>query len=122
MRQYSQDFDFPSGTVTGMTAINTNRLRLGAGTYYVEMRRREWCNLTSADYRITNLYRPEDPNAYEVQPNGTAAKAQMLQAGVTITGNLDTRDDKDYFCFTVNDFSTCSGLTFAYPSDGSFTV
>ena len=96
--------DISNNNLGGVTVQGNNLnnrsyyLRLPAGTYYVKVNRDYY--YSDIDYQITVNYAAED-ESYEKEFNNSLTKANGIQINQTLTGNLQSSDDVDYYKFTI---------------------
>jgi hypothetical protein len=81
---------------------NMNKFRLPAGTYYIEVRKRDYADFTNTDYKLTVKYKKETSTSYEQEFNNSLVNANVIKLNKTYTGNLSRSDGHDYYKFTLS--------------------
>lgn len=88
---------------TGENAkMSSECIRVPAGDYYVFIKSYYWCNL---DYTFSVYAKKEGTNA-ESENNGDYSIATKINFDTGITGNLQSRDDIDFYTFTIKNTSS----------------
>jgi len=100
------------GTVsvlTGMRAKTSNKIRLPAGSYYIQVLPVNSYDYSNSPYKLTINYTYEAKEAlysnielYETESNDVPYAANNLNLNSQLTGNLSDYADIDYFMFTLN--------------------
>ena len=73
------------------------KLRITGGVYYVKIEASWNSWLKPTDYQFKVVYSPESSASFETEDNNTEATADVIQPNVEYTGNLQDRDDIDYY-------------------------
>ena len=104
------------GTISyavGTKLKTSDKIRVPAGSYYVQILPINAYDYSTASYRIKINYNPEAKEAasshsdieiteiYEAEYNNTPYTANILNLGSSLTGNLSDYNDIDYFKFTL---------------------
>lgn len=82
-------------------STNMNKYRVPAGTYYIEIRKRDYADFTNTDYKMTVKYKKESASSYEQEFNNSSAGANVIKLNSSYTGNLNNRDERDYYKFSL---------------------
>lgn len=108
-----------NGNVYEIKNINKMGIRLGAGNYYIMIKPYKWCQESTYSVCVNVDY--ESADAYEQEPNNVKSMANEKQMNTWYTGNLNTKDDIDYYRFVV-DKSGKAKLELKVPRQSSNTV
>ena len=92
---------------------SSDMLRVPAGTYYIRIERSG--NNAFDDYCIYVSYSEESAAYYESEPNNSTNQANHIQSGTSMTGNIETSNDVDYYTFAIGGNGSVA-LTFDYAS------
>lgn len=79
------------------------KLRIPAGTYYIKISPPSYGDIAISDYKFIVITSNED-DLFETEPNNTIGESKnnnLISLNSTITGNIQTEDDIDYYSFTV---------------------
>lgn len=88
------------GNIYEIKNLNRSRIRLGVGNYYIKAD--PWRNKNQATYTLETNVVYESADSYEQEPNNVKSMANDKQTNIWYTGNLNTKDDIDYYKFTVD--------------------
>jgi hypothetical protein len=88
--------------MSNQTDIDLNAIRLPKGDYYIRLSGPDG-ELTMAyyDYILTLDFTPEPVGAYEQEANDKQRSATFTEPGKTITGNLNSANDVDWYAIDV---------------------
>ena len=92
--------DFGGGEVPGSASTRveySDRIRLPAGNYYVNVSVPEGYAVVTGTYKISVSFIPESDGSYETEPNNTTETATPLTTNAAVTGNISYKGDIDYF-------------------------
>lgn len=84
-------------SITGRYTQEGDKIRVPKGDYCVEVRRRSFGDYSSNDYYLTIKYSAEPGSEYEKESNNEAKSATLIGSNIPCTGNLNNRDDVDYY-------------------------
>lgn len=111
------EFNYLAGTLKK----SSNKLRVPAGSYFVQILPVNAYDYSTAAYRIKINYAPEAKEAissgtelYETEYNDSAYLADSLTSKEAMTANLNDYTDADYFKFTLLQNTTVH-ISFATP-------
>ena len=111
------DFNYSAGTLTK----RSDKIRVPAGSYFVQVLPINAYDYSTAAYRIKINYIPEakeamgsDTQLYETEYNNSPYSASILTSGSVMTANLNDYADIDYFRFTLLQNSSVN-LSFSTP-------
>ena len=93
----SGSFSYSGSTGSGTVSQAMDRLRLPADDYYIKVQKRSGGTYTNSDYTLSLPYTAEPASSYEKEWNEDAQASQLIDTNQTITGNLNTRSDVDFY-------------------------
>lgn len=93
----------------GVGAYTSDAIRLPAGKHYLKIEDDYYSNM---DYRFLIHYAEEYDNA-ETEPNNDFPEATDINISTDYTGNIQSPDDTDYYCF-YNDIMQNINVTFTH--------
>lgn len=111
-------------TTTGKYTLWGNKLRVAAGDYYIKVRLPDYyygLKFSSNDYQLTMRYSEEPGNNFEKQPNGSTQLATAIQWNTSVTGNLESNTDVDYYKVTFLQPGSLQ-VELDFPINGDFNV
>lgn len=90
-------------------SLTSDCVRLPAGDYYVRVNAYYWSNL---DYTFSVCSEEEDSST-EDEPNNDYAAATPISLGSSITGNIQSENDVDFYQFTLENTGSIQ-VTFSH--------
>lgn len=78
-------------------ALDSDFARIPPGEYYIKIKSYHYSN---DDYKLKINFENEF-NSYESENNNAFSSANAIAIGQEYTGNIQTENDVDYYCFTV---------------------
>jgi len=94
---------------TGMRTKTSDKIRVPAGSYYVQILPIDAYDYSTSYYNLTINYTPEAKEAinssaelYETEYNNTSYTANTLNINQSLTGNMSDYNDIDYYKLSVN--------------------
>lgn len=94
------------GNVSGAKRVKMlDKMRLPAGTYYAVVTAKSSTNRSNTDYYLKPVFEAETTNRYEKEFNNTLETANNILLNLSITGNMSSKDDVDYFTFDLTSAS-----------------
>lgn len=81
----------------------TSKIRIPSGKYYIKIVPYSYRDLTIKDYNFIITASSED-STFESEPNNTISESKtnnLISLNNNITGNIQTPNDIDYYCFHV---------------------
>lgn len=116
----SVDFYTNYNTTSGEEILFANKLRLAAGDYKIRVSAYN-NNFTDENYKLRVNYDSESKGNYEIESNNTAKEAMEIDLNETITGNLQSSSDVDYYMFDLPYYGKLQ-LNFEYYYNGEYNV
>lgn len=107
-------------TTSGKETLFANKLRLPAGEYRVKVSTSS-NYFTDADYELRVNYESESKGNYEVENNNDAKNAMEIDDNETITGNLQSSSDVDYYMIELP-YDGKLQLNFEYYHEGAYNI
>ena len=105
------------GEIINQTRTNKlDKLRVPPGTYYIKIVPQSESSFSSADYKIYANYAPEKTSKFEKEFNDTYETATNLLINASVTGNLNDKNDRDYFKFNMGEPGE-AWIEFSTPDD-----
>ncbi|HHV98709.1 MAG TPA: hypothetical protein GXX36_03905 [Clostridiaceae bacterium] len=116
-----QSFYTYAASITGRYTQEGDKIRVPAGNYCVNVQRRSYSDFSSNEYYLTIKYSAEPGNDYEKEPNNEAKNATLISSNVSCTGNLNNRDDVDYYVVSLP-YPGSIQVKFEYDINGEYNV
>lgn len=79
--------------------MNSGRLRLAPGNYFIKVSPNLFSDDSEYSLNVNVTY--EEPEVFEQEKNNVRSQANVKQANTWYTGNLNTKEDIDYFRFDI---------------------
>lgn len=116
----SKDFYTDYNTSSGTETFYADKLRLPAGEYRIKVTSSTEDSFREK-YKLTVHYQQESKGSYEVENNNSAKDSIKIDTNDTITGNLQSNRDEDYYMFEAP-YAGKLQLNLEYNYQGAYNV
>lgn len=116
----SNSFSSNVNTSSGRCERLSNKIRIPKGEYQVQVSQNYWQSCDE-EYELEIIFDEENSDRYEKEPNNDAKNAMIIDYNTSVTGNLESQNDVDYYMVEIPTYGELS-FSFEFDKDATYAI